>query len=102
METRKELIVDVESFNEINLKLHNEKRTVDKLGYKNLENRILCLTKDDFENSEKYNRFIEFINQPERKIKRMMLEESFKDDYLEIGAYLFLSNDLDGIVSWLK
>ncbi|NUY82754.1 hypothetical protein HUK80_17760 [Flavobacterium sp. MAH-1] len=102
MEPRKDLIVDIEKYLENAINVYNEKGIVEKPKYRSLRNRITSLIETDFESIEKHEYFLDYFNQPERRIRRVLLEKSLEDDYLESGAFLFLLNDLRGIANWLN
>ncbi len=102
METRKDLIEDVEKYLNKATRVYNEKGIVEKSEYRNFRNRISNLKEIDFESLEKQAYFLNYFDQPERWIKRILLEKSLEEDYLEDGAFLFLINDLRGIANWLK
>jgi len=102
MQIRESLINDIESFVSNAINLSNAQGIVNKDGYFDLNKRILSLNKDDFESEEKYNYFLNFINQGIRQAEKFAMENSFQGNHLSNPAFLWMCNYLDGIVRWLK
>lgn len=102
MNRRQKLANDIREFNNSIQKIHSERWLVDKTAYFNLINQIFELRIYDFENNDKYDFFLEFINHDERKKKLRFCEISFNDNYLNQSSYLILSNLLISIEEKIK
>jgi hypothetical protein len=102
MNIKEFLIRDIEIFLPQARDLFNRSRIVKKSDYLSLATRISALTIEDFESEEKFNYFMNYVNQDQRRADRYVLEQLFREDYLDDGPFLWMCNYLMGIVNWLK
>ncbi|MFV8342631.1 hypothetical protein ACNQGN_09535 [Flavobacterium sp. XS2P39] len=84
------------------MELYNRNHTVNRNRYFDLMLHIEALTHVDFESEEKYKYFLNYINQMQRKADRHVFELNFTEARLEVAFFLWMSNFISGIVSWLK
>lgn len=102
MDKRIKLINDIEFFVEKSMEDYNKNQTVDRTVYFDISRRLTGITVEDFDNEEKYNYFIKYLNQNQRWADRHVFEQHFRDDNLPDSLFLWMSNFLRGTVSWLK
>lgn len=102
MQTRESLITEIETFVSNAINLSNTQGIVDKIGYFDLDKRILSLNENDFENKDKYIFFLNFIQQGKRQAEKFAMESSFQDNYLNIPSFLWMCNYLEGVASKLR
>lgn len=102
MNNRLNLIAGLESFAQKSMEQHNRNHTVDRNAYFDLIQHMEALTHADFESEEKHKYFLNYINQMQRKADRHVFELNFTETRLEVGFFLWMSNYISGMVSWLK
>lgn len=101
MEKRKTLISEIKNFIEKSISQHNTDGTVNKSEYFNLLNRVSEISDDDFDSLDTYSYFMKFTFEPDRRMKRNLVEKEFEENYLDKNSFLILINDLQGILNWL-
>jgi len=101
MEKRKILISDINNFLGKAITQHNSDGTVDKEMYLMLLKRVNEINENDFESLDAYNYFIKFTFEPDRRMKRSLVEKAFDGNFLAGSPFLSLTIDLTGIANWL-
>lgn len=103
MDTPKLLIDDIRNFSNKAVEIQNQYGKIEKTEYFDLMERIHILSVDDFESEDKYNFFLQFFNQNQRSADRDVVKNSLRNgEYLDVGPFLFMCNDLNGIANWLE
>lgn len=74
---------------------------VNRKQYFDLIQRVDSLTETDFKSIEKYEIFLSFVNQPQRKSDQLAFERNFTQDRL-YGGYLWMVNHIDNIIRELN
>lgn len=100
MEKRKALISDIKKFIEKSNCQDSCNEPINKSEYLILLRRISEIEEKDFDDLEKYNHFLKFLNEPSRIKKRVLVQNSFDKNNFNV-FFLNLINDLEGILSWL-
>jgi len=101
MEKRKSLISDIKKFIELSKIQHDSNGTIDKSEYFNLLKRISEINENDFDNLEKYNHFLKFLNEPDRRMYRNIVDKSFDENHLIQSQFFILIDGLNGFCDWL-
>jgi hypothetical protein len=99
MNKKENLVKDIVKFlSEVDAnKINDDKWYVEESAYTILINRILGLTKEDFETDEKFTFFYNFLNNPTNKLIMISLEDSFHENYLNQDSFLRMINFLHNI-----
>lgn len=100
MEKRKTLISDIKNFIEKSNSQDSCNEPINKSEYLILLRRISEIEEKDFDDLEKYNHFLKFLNEPSRIKKRVLVQNSFDKNNFNV-FFLNLINDLEGICNWL-
>lgn len=101
MEKRIKLVSDINNFIEKATIQHSFDGTIDKAMYFLLLKRISEINENDFDNLEKYNHFLKFLNEPDRRMHRNWVGKAFDENNLEQSKFYILKDGLAGISNWL-
>lgn len=99
---RKTLIINIESFLQESLKLYNVEEIIRKSEYFELESKISCLSKSDFDSEEKFQYFLTYYNQPRRGAEKYLFEKELKQDKVNSDGFLWMQEYLTRIKEWIK
>lgn len=102
MEKINVLINDIQQFGVASTEQYNSNNEINRLQYLKLVERIEELVLEDFITSEKFEYFFQYWNQDIRKAGRIVINNSFRENYIDLNNFLILSNDFIGAVNWLK
>lgn len=107
MSIRENLKCEIDSFilkanDSFNKSRFNTNPDVNKSEFLRLEMCFFSLKKDDFESTEKYNYFLDYINQPRRQTESVEFKRLLQQDSIDGNHFSTLINYLLRIADHLK
>lgn len=99
---RKTLIINIESFLQESIRNNNEGKHFEKLKFFEIVTGISYLTVNNFDSKEKFQYFLNYYNQPNRRMEKHLIENGITNNNLEGGNFLRMCNYLHGIKNWMK
>ncbi len=96
------LINDIEKFQVESTDQYNREKKINLVEFFNLIEQIDGLASEDFNTSEKFELFLKYWNQDIRKLGRLLLSNSLKENSINLNSFLILSNDFIGLLAFLK
>ena len=107
MSIRENLVRDIELFIPKAIALYNDSRynitpVVNKSDFLSLESRFYALTEDDFESEDKYNNFLNYVNQVQRRTESDKFKYLLEQDYIKGEYFSSLCNHLIRFADRLK